>query len=348
MNKETNHDLIIRSNSSLQYAFDDLNKKREQYLLAVLLAEFKADNPNAEIPEQVKQKTTTLTLPELCNYLGINFHDGRNLESYKNIIKEFNRNAFIQFVDSSTNRGGVINMFEKITYPDKWNKLDSSNEDTNIYFTWSNSFLPHIVCNTHFTKLFKSSILGLSAPSSIKLYQVLKTYCNKDKPTEISVEDLRTKLRMTSKSYNRFDRFYERGIKKPLEEINANTEIHVTATKNKVKNKVVSITFKIRNAEQKKDNWDIQFPDVKLTDTEYNKIKEWITPIHWKKCCIDLQEKLDQGIDIRNHYKWIVSHHENLLTKLEEKTKQKKSEDNSNTISEELQQLIANLRNGEL
>ncbi len=120
---------------------------------------------------------------------------------------------------------------------------------------------------------------------------------------------------MTSKAYDRFDHFYERGIKKPIEEINKHTEICVVATKNPCKSdrrRVESITFKIKSNANKKSDWDYQFPKVKLTNAEYLEICEWRTYPDWKRCFKDLQEKLDEGVDIRNHYKWIAGHHREL------------------------------------
>ena len=145
-------------------------------------------------------------------------------------------------------------------------------------------------------------------------------YANKVKPTTISVADLRMKLRMTSKSYDRFERFYDRGIKKSLEEINKHTEITVEATKNpskRDKRVIESITFKIQNSD-KKYTWDDsmkRFPDVKLTRAEYDEIKQWKTYPDWKKCCEDLQKYLLDSGKRPNHYKWLVGHHRELEEK---------------------------------
>ncbi len=138
----------------------------------------------------------------------------------------------------------------------------------------------------------------------------------KEFDTTYSVSDLRLRLGMTSKSYDRFCDFYKRGIAEPIKEINNNTEICVRAVKKhspKDKRIIESITFKIRNQAEKKVWWEYDYPKVKLTDDEYREVSKWVYPVHHKQLVKELQEKLDEGVDIRNHYKWLNGRYKNKL-----------------------------------
>lgn len=329
MNREDNQ-LITKSNVLIQETIDDLDK-RELYLMAVLLSEFKALNPDARCLNDVKQKTVTLTVTEFLNFLDLDVHSGSNQEYCKKLIIHFQNRAFFTWIDDKKYSVRTP-MFRNIKIPPHW--FDKTNDDYDIQFEFLEEFINFIAVDDRYTTLFKKSILSLKSTASIKLYQLLKSYSNKDWDTTISVDELRLKLGMTSKSYDRFDRFYDRGIQRSIDEINAHTEINVSAKKNKNqrdKRKVESITFKIRNADKKHSEWDMTFPNIKLTNSEYTEIKQWTSYPDWKRCCRDLQEKLDAGIDIRNHYKWIVGHHKELEKKQLKKLTQSEEPNRSNS-----------------
>lgn len=318
MNREDNQ-LITKSNVLIQQSIDEL-EKRELYLMAVILSEFKALNADARCLTDVKNKTVTLNVTEFLNYLDLDIDSGSNQEECKKIITHFQGRAFFTWVDDKyANR---TPMFENIQIPKHWidETIEKPNRVYDINFTLNDRFIDYIAVREEYTTLFRKSILSLKSAPSIKLYQLLKSYGNKDFDTTITVSELRLKLGLTSKAYDRFGNFYARGIEKPLEDINKHTEINVTVKKNqgkKDKRIVESLTFHIKNAEKKHKGWDYSFPDVSLNASEYEEIKQWITPIHWKTVCADLQKQLDEGKDIRNHYKWIAGHYRELLKKYE-------------------------------
>lgn len=318
MNRADNQ-LITKSNVLIQDTVDELNR-REQYLMAVLLAEFKASNPNAETLEEVTERTTIITLSELSNYIDIDIHSG-STKLFKETIKHFQSRAFYWYV--AEGRARRYPMFKFVEVPEYWfdESIAIPDRTSLIKFEWSEEFIPLIVGSKPFTELWKASILSLKSGIAIKLYQLLKSYANKDWDTTITVSELRLKLGMTSKSYDRFCDFYRRGIENPIKEINEHTEINVIAKKNPSKSdkrRIESITFKIKNADKRHGDWDSAFPKVKLTNAEYTNIKQWNTYPDWKRCCTDLQKQLDEGKDIRNHYKWIAGHHRELEKKFEQ------------------------------
>ena len=347
MNREDNQ-LITKSNVLIQDTVDDLTR-REQYLMAVLLAEFTAANMNAESIDDVTEKITTITLSELSNYIDIDIHSGATA-LFKETIKHFQSRAFYWFAvyENDEKRVRRYPMFEFVEIPEYWfdDSIAVPDRTSKIKFKWNDEFIPLIIGNKPFTELWKASILSLKSGIAIKLYQLLKSYANKNFDTTITVAELRLKLGMTGKSYDRFDRFYDRGIEKSIKEINKHTEINVTAKKNQSKNdkrRIESITFKIKNVDKKHGDWDASFPKVKLTNAEYTNIKQWTTYPDWKMCCQNLQEKLDNDIDIRNHYKWIIGHHK----ELEEKYKKTLSTQNDNKDDNEFRDLFRKLYTNE-
>lgn len=340
--KRADHQLITKSNFLIQETLDDLNRKEEK-LMAILLADFKADYPTATSIEEITDRTTTVTLSEICNYLDIDIKSGTT-QLYKETIRRFQNRAFY-WVITDEDRLRRYPIFDFIEMPKHWqdDTIAVPDRDARIDFKWKKEFISLIIPNNNFTELFKQSILSLNSTYAIKLYQLLKSYSAKDWDTTITVADLRLKLGMTSKSYDVFKDFWKRGVEKPLEEINTHTELNVTAKKNLCKNdrrRVESITFKIKS-NTKKYNWDDtskRFPNVKLTIDEYNEIKKWNTYPDWKKCCEDLQKKLDEGADIRNHYKWVVGHHR----ELEEKHQRTLAAPKSQSADDEYRALFKN------
>lgn len=318
------HNLITKSNILIRQTIDDLNK-REQYLMAVLLSEFKEINYNSDCfdydgtfdtNEAIEncEKTVTLRLTEFINYLGIT-DGGKNLDNYKNIISHFQSRAFFVWLDDKyANR---TPMFSNIQIPKHWidNNIPFDEKEYDINFTFSDNFIKHLLVSDNFTKLFKESILNLKSEKAIKLYQLLKSHANQQYDVSYSIDDLKVRLNMTSKSYNRFCDFYKRGIVEPLNDINKNTEILVKVKKNhnkKDKRKIDSLTFNIRNQGEKKIWWQ-EYPHIKLSDDEYKKVTQWIVPVHHKPILKELEDKLEAGIDIRNHFKWLNSRYMNKI-----------------------------------
>ena len=324
----SNNNLITKSNILIRQTVDDLNK-REQYLMAVLLAEFKANNYNSEnftpdgefdagLALENINDTVTLRLTEFINYLGLNSNSGTNIENYKNTIAHFQSRAFFIWLDDKyANR---TPMFSNIQIPKHWvnDNIPLEEKEYDVNFTFSKPFIENLIVSKDFTKLFKESILNLKSEKSIKLYQLLKSHANQQYDITYSIDDLRTRLNMASKSYQIFKDFYKRGIAEPIKEINENTEIKVSVTKNhnkKDKRKIDSLTFKIKDQGEKKVWWN-EYPHIKLTDEEYKTITKWIYPIHHKTILQELEDKLKEGTDIRNHYKWLNGRYNNKMKKM--------------------------------
>ena len=307
------NNVITKSNALIRQTIDSLDR-REHYLLAVLLGKFKQQNFDITSVEQLKPDDfkVSLKLIELINFLHLT-PCGANFENYRKVIAHFQGRAFYWWLDG-TKRAYRVSMFPKISIPHKWLELDNfgdSENDDLINFYFSPEFVKELIVNTNFTKLYTESIISLKSERSIKLYQLLKSHANQQHDITYTIEDLRIRLNMTSKSYDRFNNFFPRGIKEPIDEINENTEIHITVKKNynkKDKRKVDSLTFKIRDNSSKKVWWT-EYPKIKLTDKEYTEVTTWINPVHHRSLLVELETRLEDGEDIRNHYKWLTKNY---------------------------------------
>lgn len=299
---DNDNQLITKSNELIQNAIDSM-KAKELKLMAVLLAEYKHFYDENNLCTQ-----TILNRNEFLKYLDIT-NGGKNYEYLDIALKSFSSKAFCSWVDPVTNLSNITFYFKNITY----NRTDNGNTD--IVFNWNEEMKPFIVgLDKNFTKLLKRAILSLQSKKAMVLYELLKSYSNKRAATTLTIQELRDKLDMNSPSYKVFRDFFKRGIDEPLKEINEKTDIYVTVTKNKNprnKRQIESLTFKIKNQEAK-TNWLEQYPNVYLTEGEYNDLFHSGRDINLVKQCffrLDKFIKENPTKRIRSHYNKLIQYY---------------------------------------
>ena len=316
----SDNQLITKSNQLIQDTINTMSAK-EVKLMAVLLAEYRSAWDKDNLCTQ-----TILNRREFLNYLDVNT-GGSSYEYLNTVLDKFATNAYCQWQDPTTKRSNITFYFKNISYN------TTNNGNTDIIFTWNEEMTPFIVgLDKNFTKIFKHNILSLQGKKSMTLYELLKSYSGRKYPPTLTIDELKEKLDMQGKAYDRFDNFYMRGIEEPLKEINENTDISVSVVKNKDKSdkrKIVSLTFKIKNQAEKKVWWEYDFPKVKLTEEEFSEVKNWIYPVHHKELLAELEKKIDEIGNVKGgHYKWLKSRYENKMNKYKEE-QQTKNEDTS-------------------
>ncbi len=170
----------------------------------------------------------------------------------------------------------------------------------------------------NFTKMFKRNILALGSKKAIILYELMKSYMCRNFPVKVMIEDLRKKLDLHGECYKDI-RYLLRRISDITKEVNQNTDIIVSYVKNKNpkdKRKVESLTFTVKDQAERKVWWE-EFPGIKLSDEQYQQVKTWVEPVHFKTLLAQMQQLMDGGRHIRNQYKWLCTQHEKLLKKSE-------------------------------
>ncbi len=133
-------------------------------------------------------------------------------------------------------------------------------------------------------------------------------------------------------------------MEETAKEVNENTDIIVDYVKNKNpkdKRKVESLTFTVKDQAERKVWWE-EFPGIKLSDEQYQQVKTWTEPVHFRTLLVQMQQLMDKGRHIRNQYKWLCTQHDKLLKKSEKiEAKSEKNSTKGRTIlaDEELQEL---------
>lgn len=290
--------LITKSNALIQGTINNMTVK-EVKLMAVLLAEYKKYYDKDSSLTQ-----TILNRREFLNYLDVSIDSGRNYEILNNVLETFQQQAYCRWVNQEKKTNNITPYFKNIEY-----NTQEEQGNNNIVFTWNEYITPMVVgLDANFTKIFKKNILALQSKKAITLYELLKSYAGRTFPPTITIEELREKLDMKSSSYNAFKYFYKRGIADPIKEINENTDIFVSVTKNKDskdKRRVISLTFKIKDQSEKKVWWD-EYPNIKLTEEEYRTVTNWSNCKFYVR---QLHDVLSSGKIIRNHFKQLEKYH---------------------------------------
>lgn len=324
--------IYTKSNVLIQGTIDKMTVK-ETKLMAVLLSEFKHyyDKNNS-------CTTTVLNRREFLNYLEINT-GGMNYQVLDRVLDDFSTKARCKWIDERDNSRNITFYFKNI----KYNTSISGNTD--IVFEWNDKMTPLLVgMDSNYTQMFRKNILSLKSKKAIVLYELLKSYSALDVIRPFTVEELRDRLDMNSKSYDVFTDFYKRGINEPIKEINENTDIEVSVKKikdSRNRRKIKSLQFTIKNKGSKKV-WFDEFQNIKLTETEYRTItQEFYIDGEYvgKRLVAQLSKVKDEKPDsIRNDFKQLEKYYKAELKKHDEKQEEKKN------IYNNLESLYANNR----
>lgn len=322
--------IYTKSNVLIQGTIDKMTVK-ETKLMAVLLSEFKHyyDKNNS-------CTTTVLNRREFLNYLEINT-GGMNYQVLDRVLDDFSTKARCKWIDERDNSRNITFYFKNI----KYNTSISGNTD--IVFEWNDKMTPLLVgMDANYTQMFRKNILSLRSKKAIVLYELLKSYSALDVIRPFTVEELRDRLDMNSKSYDVFTDFYKRGINEPIKEINENTDIEVSVKKikdSRNKRKIKSLQFTIKNKGSKKV-WFDEFQNIKLTETEYRTITQEFyidDAFVGKRLVAQLSKVKDEKPDsIRNDFKQLEKYYKAELKKHDEKQEEKKN------IYNNLESLYAN------
>lgn len=313
----TGNELITKSNQLIQGTITTMDVK-ELKLMAVLLAEFHNAYRGNDMCTQ-----TIINRREFLSFLGINA-SGENYIRMDAILKHFQQRAICEWIDG---RGGenITPFFKNIRF-----HREETDGDNNIVFTWNDCIIPLVVgLDKNFTKMFKRNILALSSKRAIILYELMKSYMERNFPIKITIEDLRKRLNLLTGYYNS-SKYVLKKLEETTKEVNQSTDIIVNYVKNKNpkdKRKVESLTFTVKDQAERKVWWE-EFPEIKLSDEQYQRVKTWVEPVHFKTLLAQMQQLMDKGRHMRNQYKWLCTQHDKLLkksNKIEAKPEKKKT-----------------------
>lgn len=179
------------------------------------------------------KKTVLLSDKAVLYCLGIE-KDKNRYGNLSKILKESIRTLMFDLSVNDEN-GEIIVAFESI----KWSKSSG-----HIEFVFTESIMKYLsnFDGGKFTRYALEDISKLENKYSVFLYKVFIMYFNQYKKYEnekilhpsFSIEELRTLLNIKDNEYLRINNFTKRVINDPLEDINKNTALKVSASKEKV------------------------------------------------------------------------------------------------------------------
>lgn len=234
--KETR--IIKKSNRLIQNVVNHCSYYQNK-LLFVLLDKYGKKISDSKCDE------ITITVKELCDMLGYDYHSGNFDKNIVRALTDFRKCGIdIASTDENGNLKYIgLNFFKKITVEDnicsfEWNDILAKNgllgELTERYYQLGDDYL------------------NLRSSYSQILYELFMSYKNYErrynKQVEVSVESLKRTLNIeNTKTYNNFSDFNKLLLKKSINEINISTSLEVTYRTKRKGRKIDSILFTIND-----------------------------------------------------------------------------------------------------
>ena len=235
--KETRN--IKKSNRLIQNVVNHCSYYQNK-LLFVLLDKYGKKISDSKCDE------ITITVKELCDMLGYDYHSGNFDKNIVRALTDFRKCGIdIASTDENGNLKYIgLNFFKKITVEDnicsfEWNDILAKNgllgELTERYYQLGDDYL------------------NLRSSYSQILYELFMSYKNYErrynKQVEVSVESLKRTLNIeNTKTYNNFSDFNKLLLKKSINEINISTSLEVTYRTKRKGRKIDSILFTINDS----------------------------------------------------------------------------------------------------
>lgn len=235
--KETR--IIKKSNRLIQNVVNHCSYYQNK-LLFVLLDKYGKKISDSKCDE------ITITVKELCDMLGYDYHSGNFDKNIVRALTDFRKCGIdIASTDENGNLKYIgLNFFKKITVEDnicsfEWNDILAKNgllgELTERYYQLGDAYL------------------NLRSSYSQILYELFMSYKNYErrynKQVEVSVESLKRTLNIeNTKTYNNFSDFNKLLLKKSINEINISTSLEVTYRTKRKGRKIDSILFTINDS----------------------------------------------------------------------------------------------------
>lgn len=230
--------IIKKSNRLIQNVVNHCSYYQNK-LLFVLLDKYGKKISDSKCDE------ITITVKELCDMLGYDYHSGNFDKNIVRALTDFRKCGIdIASTDENGNLKYIgLNFFKKITVEDnicsfEWNDILAKNgllgELTERYYQLGDDYL------------------NLRSSYSQILYELFMSYKNYErrynKQVEVSVESLKRTLNIeNTKTYNNFSDFNKLLLKKSINEINISTSLEVTYRTKRKGRKIDSILFTIND-----------------------------------------------------------------------------------------------------
>lgn len=219
--RNSRQQMVIKSNFLIQKTRYSLTVQ-EQKLILFLISKIK--------PEDKELKEQKFNLTELCDICGIT-QNGKNYLNFKTTILNLANKRFWVTIE---NKEVIMDWIRDAEIEPIKNvvtlKLD-------------NKLRPYLLeLRANFTQYQLEYILLMKSKYSIRLYELLKSYCNMGGYV-ISIDELKNQLQTAE--YSDYKNFRVRVIDTAINEINKYTDIYVTYSPIRTGRKITDIDFNV-------------------------------------------------------------------------------------------------------
>jgi len=234
---------VIKSNELIQKRTHMLSIK-EQKIILYLISQIK--------PEQEMFSPMTFDIIDFCEACGIDTESGKNYKDLKNTILGLSNHGFWII---GKNEDTTAHWIERATIKKNSGLIEIKLDD------FLKPFLLQL--KERYTQYDLIYTLGMRSKYSIQLYELLKSYQNKNEPIDFSLEKFKD---LVSANYFEWFDVKRRVIEPAIKEINELTDIFVTYQINKKGRCVAGIIFDIRQ----KRNFIEQVETMRVIDKRLN------------------------------------------------------------------------------
>ena len=246
-------ELVVKDNALIQASYTlDLAEQR-----LILLAIIEARNKSQGITQD-----TLLEIHASSYAKQFNIND----KTAYTVVKDASKGLFDRYVtyhDKNPKNG------KDRSFHCRWIDKTGIEPDSGIvYIRFTSDVIPLITrLESHFTSYEIDKVANLTSSYAIRLYEILISWREVGKTPKYEINDLRSKLGVEPKQYQRMNNFKARVLELAIDQINKYTDITANYNQHK-KGKVItaiSFSFKHKKSEEKSTNDDSY---IKMTDSQ--------------------------------------------------------------------------------
>lgn len=246
-------ELVVKDNALIQASYTlDLAEQR-----LILLAIIEARNKSQGITQDTLLEIHASSYAKQFNI---------NSKTAYTVVKEASKGLFDRYVtyhDKNPKNG------KDRSFHCRWIDKTGIEPDSGIvYIRFTSEVIPLITrLESHFTSYEIDKVANLTSSYAIRLYEILISWREVGKTPKYEIDDLRSKLGVEPKQYQRMNNFKARVLELAIDQINQHTDITANYNQHK-RGKVItaiSFTFKPKKTDKPATN-DNGY--IKMTDSQ--------------------------------------------------------------------------------
>lgn len=259
-------ELVVKDNALIQASYTlDLAEQR-----LILLAIIEARNKSQGITQDTLLEIHASSYAKQFNI---------NSKTAYTVVKEASKGLFDRYVtyhDKNPKNG------KDRSFHCRWIDKTGIEPDSGIvYIRFTSDVIPLITrLESHFTSYEIDKVANLTSSYAIRLYEILISWREVGKTPKYEIDDLRSKLGVEPKQYQRMNNFKARVLELAIEQINEHTDIVAKYNQHKRGKVITAISFSFKPKKSDKpttnDNGYIKMTDsqVKLFSSKLASLPE--------------------------------------------------------------------------